>query len=310
MRSGSPTSCSARGTRPRRARAASVLGVAHGPRPRYQSAGGWWRRSRPAGAARVSLGRDGVVDRTGVGLRWWPGPSCRRCGGGACGGCRGSVPTTPTSGRGRPRTVAGGPAVALVVAARDEAGTPQAAAALTAAARSWRALELPDLEIVVVDDRSSDAHRRPPARDAGRRPAGPAAARRPAARGLAGQGPRPATWASAPRGRRGWCSPTPTSGCIRGPCRWRCAPRSAGARTTSRCCRASSRAAGRCARSWWGSRCCSRCWCVPGRRRIRARRARWGWAPSASTVAARWSGPAVSRPCGPGPMTTSRWRRP
>lgn len=50
-----------------------------------------------------------------------------------------------------------GPAVALVVAARDEAGTPQAAAALTAAARSWRRLELPDLEIVVVDDRSSDA---------------------------------------------------------------------------------------------------------------------------------------------------------
>ncbi len=51
----------------------------------------------------------------------------------------------------------GGPAVALVVAARDEAGTPQAAAALTAAARSWRSLDLPDLEIVVVDDRSSDA---------------------------------------------------------------------------------------------------------------------------------------------------------
>ena len=52
---------------------------------------------------------------------------------------------------------ADGPTVAVVVAARDEAGTAQAAAALTAAARSWRSLELPDLEIVVVDDRSSDA---------------------------------------------------------------------------------------------------------------------------------------------------------
>ncbi len=52
---------------------------------------------------------------------------------------------------------ADGPVVALVVAARDEAGTPEAAAALVAAARSWRSLDLRRLEIVVVDDRSSDA---------------------------------------------------------------------------------------------------------------------------------------------------------
>jgi len=51
----------------------------------------------------------------------------------------------------------GEPAVALVVAARDESGTKRAAAALTAAARSWRKLDRRDLEIVVVDDRSSDA---------------------------------------------------------------------------------------------------------------------------------------------------------
>ncbi|MDF1524233.1 MAG: glycosyltransferase, partial [Trueperaceae bacterium] len=49
------------------------------------------------------------------------------------------------------------PALALVVAARDEAGTPADAAALARAVRSWRALEYPNLEIVVVDDRSSDA---------------------------------------------------------------------------------------------------------------------------------------------------------
>jgi hypothetical protein len=48
-------------------------------------------------------------------------------------------------------------AVAVVVAARDEARTPASAAALAAAARSWLALDLPVLELVVVDDRSSDA---------------------------------------------------------------------------------------------------------------------------------------------------------
>jgi hypothetical protein len=48
-------------------------------------------------------------------------------------------------------------AVAVVVAARDEARTPASAAALAAAARSWLALDLPGLELVVVDDRSSDA---------------------------------------------------------------------------------------------------------------------------------------------------------
>jgi len=64
---------------------------------------------------------------------------------------------TPAGAAGPAVGGADGPVVALVVAARDEAGTPRAAAALTAAARSWRSLESPDLEIVVVDDRSSDA---------------------------------------------------------------------------------------------------------------------------------------------------------
>lgn len=49
------------------------------------------------------------------------------------------------------------PALAVVVAARDEAGTAADAAALERAARSWLALEHPALEVVVVDDRSSDA---------------------------------------------------------------------------------------------------------------------------------------------------------
>ena len=49
------------------------------------------------------------------------------------------------------------PRVAVVVAARDEASTPEAAASLARAARSWLALEGVSLEVVVVDDRSSDA---------------------------------------------------------------------------------------------------------------------------------------------------------
>jgi hypothetical protein len=49
------------------------------------------------------------------------------------------------------------PALAVVVAARDEAGTEGDAAALERAARSWLALDHPALEVVVVDDRSSDA---------------------------------------------------------------------------------------------------------------------------------------------------------
>lgn len=47
-------------------------------------------------------------------------------------------------------------AVAVVVPARDEAGTPAAVAALEGAARSLVGLDLPDLEVVAVDDRSRD----------------------------------------------------------------------------------------------------------------------------------------------------------
>ncbi len=49
------------------------------------------------------------------------------------------------------------PALAVVVAARDEAGNAVDAASLERAARSWLALDHPALEVVVVDDRSSDA---------------------------------------------------------------------------------------------------------------------------------------------------------
>ncbi len=49
------------------------------------------------------------------------------------------------------------PALAVVVAARDEASGPADAAALTRAARSWLALDHPGLQVVVVDDRSTDA---------------------------------------------------------------------------------------------------------------------------------------------------------
>lgn len=49
------------------------------------------------------------------------------------------------------------PALAVVVAARDEASTEADAASLERAARSWLALDHPALEVVVVDDRSSDA---------------------------------------------------------------------------------------------------------------------------------------------------------
>ena len=48
------------------------------------------------------------------------------------------------------------PALAIVVAARDEASTVADAASLERAARSWLALDHPALEVVVVDDRSSD----------------------------------------------------------------------------------------------------------------------------------------------------------
>lgn len=49
------------------------------------------------------------------------------------------------------------PALAVVVAARDEASSEVDAASLERAARSWLALDHPALEVVVVDDRSSDA---------------------------------------------------------------------------------------------------------------------------------------------------------
>lgn len=49
------------------------------------------------------------------------------------------------------------PSLAVVVAARDEAGSADEAEALARAARSWAALVHPHLEIVVVDDRSRDA---------------------------------------------------------------------------------------------------------------------------------------------------------
>ncbi len=47
--------------------------------------------------------------------------------------------------------------MAIVAAARDEAGSDRAAAALAAAARGWLAQEGVAVEVVVVDDRSSDA---------------------------------------------------------------------------------------------------------------------------------------------------------
>lgn len=48
------------------------------------------------------------------------------------------------------------PAVAVVVPARDEAGTPAAAQALEGAARRLLAFDGPAVEVVAVDDRSSD----------------------------------------------------------------------------------------------------------------------------------------------------------
>jgi hypothetical protein len=50
----------------------------------------------------------------------------------------------------------GPPTVAIVVAARDEAGSAAEVAALAAAARGWLELEGVAVEVVVVDDRSSD----------------------------------------------------------------------------------------------------------------------------------------------------------
>jgi hypothetical protein len=53
-------------------------------------------------------------------------------------------------------TGTGPPQVAIVVAARDEAGSAREVAALEAAARGWLAQERVAVEVVVVDDRSSD----------------------------------------------------------------------------------------------------------------------------------------------------------
>lgn len=69
--------------------------------------------------------------------------------GAADGGLLGAVSSS------RPPTDA--PGLAIVVAARDEAGSAREAAAWVAAARAWLTLDHPALEIVVVDDRSSDA---------------------------------------------------------------------------------------------------------------------------------------------------------
>lgn len=74
------------------------------------------------------------------------------------------------------------PALAVVVAARDEASTEVDAGSLERAARSWLALDHPALEIVVVDDRSSDATAEVLAR---------AFAGDPRARVLRGSGPPP-----------------------------------------------------------------------------------------------------------------------
>jgi hypothetical protein len=96
----------------------------------------WWR-----GMRRVpSLGPDDLGDVGDVGD-------------GGDGGDVGVV--DPRDG---PRTVprSGPPRVAIVVAARDEAGSAAEAAALAAAARGWLELEGVAVEVVVVDDRSSD----------------------------------------------------------------------------------------------------------------------------------------------------------